>query len=819
MWDLFANPRDPRADSPSTVDEEASQQSNPPSLSRRDSFSSVTSEGSALASLEAGGSWPRIRKQRTSETHSMSLFDVAEALEQQHLESKQPSPSTFKHVAPPNIALIGSDDQAMDAEISNLAALVAEQEAAASDSASSNVSVESFVEAVFRGIVPPASSSAPPVASSGAALPTHHQHQHQQPPHRAPSQPRAPTANELALLEAIAADEAAAAAEAAAQAAAAHAQAAKAKAKAAAANAYAHQQAARSSGTSPVPPALGGPAEELYLSNMTSDDLCAMLQMDLPSPSAVDGAPPHVGWPTRAHGMDAHLPHRAPPPPTPHFAQPPQPPEQHHQPAPPHASPLLAPQHAPPHAPPPPLNSYSSMDDHDELHHSPPQLQPWAPRPAYGAAFDRARHDDEGGHGEHGLSYEPPLDTSDGFDGLHDLHDLRGLEDLSANGLARRLEHAMNVPLDGFEGADGALDFARQLEQGLPPAAPLQLSRAVLAPPATSASASSASSASASASAASGRPAHGFGFSRAAPRPAVATGTVLPPAGTLALSQLPAPPPAFGGAAPAPVPMPAPAAAPKPARNGAERKEWSESEDAIIRASVVEHGCKWRKIAAQLPGRSDDAVRNRWNRLKEMDNPSPRIDEEPMAVGGGAVAASSLEHAAGLAAGFVSIAAGAAAFVQGAPPPAPSQLRRTSAEGGGAKGEREKPERISWTKAEDDTILRSVAELGHKWNRIAERLPGRTDHAIRNRFHRLQSLLQDRQRQQQRVLAPAQPLHFAPSLGAAALPLGAKQAPDTLEDGPSSDGASSNGASNCGFDGGFDTPSGGGALVTPPGSR
>ena len=68
--------------------------------------------------------------------------------------------------------------------------------------------------------------------------------------------------------------------------------------------------------------------------------------------------------------------------------------------------------------------------------------------------------------------------------------------------------------------------------------------------------------------------------------------------------------------------------------------------------------------------------------------------------------------------------------------------------------EREKPERVSWSKAEDDTILRGVSELGHKWNRIAERLPGRTDHAIRNRFHRLQSLLEDRQRQQQRTLAP-----------------------------------------------------------------
>ena len=54
--------------------------------------------------------------------------------------------------------------------------------------------------------------------------------------------------------------------------------------------------------------------------------------------------------------------------------------------------------------------------------------------------------------------------------------------------------------------------------------------------------------------------------------------------------------------------------------------------------------------------------------------------------------------------------------------------------------EQEKPERVSWSRMEDDTIVRSVTELGHKWSKIAARLPGRTDHAIRNRFSRLQSL-------------------------------------------------------------------------------
>jgi hypothetical protein len=58
-------------------------------------------------------------------------------------------------------------------------------------------------------------------------------------------------------------------------------------------------------------------------------------------------------------------------------------------------------------------------------------------------------------------------------------------------------------------------------------------------------------------------------------------------------------------------------------RNVAERKEWTTSDDILIRESVHTHGFKWRVIAALLPGRSDDAVRNRWNRLNEAEQPKP----------------------------------------------------------------------------------------------------------------------------------------------------------------------------------------------------
>ena len=168
---------------------------------------------------------------------------------------------------------------------------------------------------------------------------------------------------------------------------------------------------------------------------------------------------------------------------------------------------------------------------------------------------------------------------------------------------------------------------------------------------------------------------------------------------------------------------------PKSSRNVQERKEWSFEEDAIILARVTHFGCRWRRIAAELTGRSDDAVRNRWKRLRDgfPDNPPAPVQKS---------------HRRAAVLGETQ-----SAFQSNHTNYYTSQKGATSAmvTGTRATGIRVRPERPSWTRTEDAIIVRSVADLGHQWHRIASRFPGRTSHAIRNRFHRLQAIADDMQ--------------------------------------------------------------------------
>jgi len=139
------------------------------------------------------------------------------------------------------------------------------------------------------------------------------------------------------------------------------------------------------------------------------------------------------------------------------------------------------------------------------------------------------------------------------------------------------------------------------------------------------------------------------------------------------------------------------------------RKPWSRQEDDAIRALVSKLGQRWRVIAPHLAGRSDDSVRNRWKRISEEG------DENS-----GSVATSDAGLTHDLPRGPIK------------PPTKQSTASSSASAGTGESG------RASWSRTEDQVIVRAVQELGPRWSAVAARLPSRTEQAVRNRWNRLQ---------------------------------------------------------------------------------
>ena len=69
-------------------------------------------------------------------------------------------------------------------------------------------------------------------------------------------------------------------------------------------------------------------------------------------------------------------------------------------------------------------------------------------------------------------------------------------------------------------------------------------------------------------------------------------------------------------------------------RKGRELQQWRPTEDQLIMEGVARHGTRWAAVAKDMPGRSENAIRNRYHRLKGAERARQAAQSAGVTVGG-----------------------------------------------------------------------------------------------------------------------------------------------------------------------------------------